>query len=83
MIVCPGHILHITTCIIMHLHQDSKKTWKKHGHKKGFDPTAYAQQRKAAIEQANLARWQPTQWSAVPSSCYKPSADAHHNGEWD
>mmetsp|Transcript_4530 Transcript_4530/g.11604 ORF Transcript_4530/g.11604 Transcript_4530/m.11604 type:complete len:436 (-) Transcript_4530:81-1388(-) len=65
------------------LTEPSKKTWKKHGHKKGFDPTAYAQQRKAAIEQANLARWQPTQWSAVPSSCYKPSADAHHNGEWD
>lgn len=59
--------------------------WKSTKKKKGktFDPTEYARKRKEAIDAANVAHWQPSQWTAIPEKCYKPTSDAHHNGTWD
>jgi hypothetical protein len=55
---------------------------KKKG-KATFDPTEYARKRKEAIEVANIAKWQPSQWASIPPTCYKPANDAHHEGQWD
>eukprot|EP00038_Savillea_parva_P026718 m.55829 g.55829 ORF g.55829 m.55829 type:complete len:401 (+) comp7634_c0_seq1:221-1423(+) len=61
----------------------SKSPTRRTTRKPAFDPSEYARKRRQQIEIAKIARWQPSQWSPLPSTCYKPAADARHDGEWD
>lgn len=49
--------------------------WKPPKNFRTFDPSEYANSRKAKIELADVSRWRPDKWNAMPEFCYKPTRD--------
>lgn len=54
--------------------------WKPPETFRAFDPSAYARDRAAKINKADLQRWRPDDWTALPDFCFKPTRDV---GECD
>jgi len=54
--------------------------WKPPENFRAFDPSAYARDRAAKINKADLQRWRPDDWTALPDFCFKPTRDV---GECD